>query len=71
MSLTWEDFMNRLLTAKELAPELRVTADTVRRWYREGRIPAYRASGRPILFDRREVFAALAIRGRVPSEENS
>lgn len=54
--------MNELLTANELAAKLRVTADTIRRWCRDDRIPAYRASGRPILFDLGAVLNALSTR---------
>jgi excisionase family DNA binding protein len=51
---------DELLTATELSAKLRVTPETVRRWCREGRIPAYRASGRPILFCLTDVLKALA-----------
>jgi excisionase family DNA binding protein len=53
----------RKLAAKELAEALGVTADTVRRWADDGRIPCLRAvPGGRLMFDLAEVEAALRAR---------
>lgn len=49
-------------TASEVAERFRVCAETVRRWARSGRVPAFRA-GTLLRFDINEVEHAL----RVPS----
>ncbi|MCK4873827.1 MAG: helix-turn-helix domain-containing protein [Phycisphaerales bacterium] len=49
----------RLLTVQELATELSVQPETVRRWARDGRIPALRVSGKTIRFDLEDVCAML------------
>jgi excisionase family DNA binding protein len=48
-----------LLTAEELGVRYQVTGATVRKWFREGRIPAAVAVGRVLRFDAEEVAAAL------------
>lgn len=48
-----------MLTATELAAELRVSVETVRRLARSGRVPATRL-GRRYRFDRARVLEALA-----------
>lgn len=50
--------MGHLLTCAELATILRITPSSVRRWVREGRIPAIRG-GKTLRFSEEEVFAAL------------
>lgn len=55
-----EDMMiDDLLTADELAERLRVRPSTVRRWYRDGRIPAVRLTPKVIRFDYVSVVEAL------------
>ncbi len=48
-----------LLTAEELGKRLRLTTETVRRWAREGMIPAIRISPRVVRFDPVDVEVAL------------
>ena len=48
-----------LLTARELASCLRVSADTVRTWARRGRIPTIRLSRKVVRYDLADVLAAL------------
>lgn len=48
-----------LLTSREVAEHLRVTPATVLTWYRRGRIPAFAATRKPILFDLDAVLAAM------------
>ena len=52
--------MTALLTASELAAELRTTKPTVLSWHHAGKIPAAVSIGRIIRFDREQVLAALA-----------
>jgi excisionase family DNA binding protein len=47
------------LTAAELGQRLRVTADTVLRWHRAGKIPAVRITAKILRFDLAEVLAVL------------
>ena len=51
-----------LLTADELGEALAVSADTVRAWAREGRIPVVRITARTLRFDWQSVLRALAQR---------
>jgi excisionase family DNA binding protein len=51
--------MDQLMTGGDLAKRLRVSADTVRRWAREGRIPEVRVSRKVRRFRETEVLAAL------------
>lgn len=48
-----------ILTTKAIANRFGVTVGTVRRWVRERRIPAIRASRKTIRFDIAQVEAAL------------
>lgn len=47
------------LTARELAPRLRVTPATILSWHRRGLIPSVSVTRRPVLFDLAEVQKAL------------
>ncbi len=49
-----------LLTAQELADELRVTVDTIWRYTRKGRIPGIRIGPRDYRYQLADVLAALA-----------
>lgn len=49
-----------LLTARELATELRVCLATVRRWTNAGRIPKVALSPRLVRYSKAAVMAALA-----------
>jgi excisionase family DNA binding protein len=49
-----------LLTAQELARELKITVDTVWRYTRTGRIPGVRLGARDYRYRLPEVMAALA-----------
>jgi excisionase family DNA binding protein len=51
--------MDDLLTADEIAKTLRVSADTVRRWAREGRIPEVKLSPKVRRYREADVMAAL------------
>lgn len=48
-----------LVTTRELAVELGVTADTIRGWARSGRIPCLRVGQKTLRFDREAVLAAI------------
>lgn len=48
-----------LVTTRELAAELGVTADTIRGWARSGRIPCMRVGQKTLRFDREAVLAAI------------
>lgn len=50
---------NDLLTADELAKHLKVQPSTVRRWQREGRIPAVRVTAKVVRFDYAAVVDAI------------
>lgn len=51
--------MPEYVTASQLAKRLHVTAETVRRWNRQGRITGLRLGIRPILFDLEAITRAL------------
>jgi len=53
------DESDEVLTAEEVARRLSLRPSTVRRWAREGRIPAVRPTARVIRFDIAAVLAAL------------
>lgn len=48
-----------LVTTRELAAVLGVTADTIRGWARSGRIPCLRVGQKTLRFDRVAVLAAI------------
>ena len=48
-----------LMTAAEVADSLKISAETVRAWYRRGRIPGHRYSHKVLRFRLGEVVAAL------------
>jgi excisionase family DNA binding protein len=48
-----------LMTTAEVANRLKVTAETVRDWWKEGRIPGHRYSHKVLRFHLGEVVAAL------------
>lgn len=50
---------SELLTAEEIGERLRLTADTVLKWAREGTIPSIKLSPKVLRFDPSEVEAAL------------
>jgi excisionase family DNA binding protein len=53
--------MSELATTREVATMLRVSPETVLRWYRSGKLPGGRRLGSNVLrFDRHEVEAWLA-----------
>lgn len=54
--------MEKLLTTSDAAKILGVSADTVRRWERIGKLPAERTSGGIRLFKREEVEKLEAYR---------
>jgi excisionase family DNA binding protein len=58
--------MDDLLKAGDIAQRLRVSADTVRRWAREGRIPEVHLSRKVRRFREAEVLAALETLGVRP-----
>lgn len=58
--------MDQLMTGGDLAKRLRVSADTVRRWAREGRIPEVRVSRKVRRFREADVLAALEMAGARP-----
>ena len=51
----------QLATADELAEQLRVSGETVRRWARGGRIPCIRPTQRTLRFDLAAVRQALEV----------
>jgi excisionase family DNA binding protein len=55
------EFAERYVTAREVAERIGVTADTVLRYYRDGKIPGRRMPGtiRPVRFLWSEVEAAF------------
>jgi excisionase family DNA binding protein len=48
-----------LLTADELAGRLHVRPSTIKRWSREGRIPAVRVTPKVVRYDLAEVVRAI------------
>lgn len=54
---------DRLYTSEELAPMLRVSRETLRRWARQGRLPVVQPAGRVkgarMLFRGRDVLALI------------
>jgi len=50
----------KLLTAEQLAKELKVGVETISGWGRSGRIPRIRISHKIIRFDRDAVLSALS-----------
>lgn len=52
-----------LMTAAELADRLKITAETVRAWYRAGRVPGHKYSHKVLRFRLDEVVAALETYG--------
>jgi excisionase family DNA binding protein len=50
----------KLLTAEQLAKELKVGVETVTSWGRNGKIPRIRISHKIIRFDRDAVLSALS-----------
>jgi excisionase family DNA binding protein len=61
------------LTAREVADRLGLSADTILRYYREGRIPGRRMPGtiRPVRFRWSEVESAWDCRNQLALEEPS
>jgi excisionase family DNA binding protein len=54
----------KLLTAEQLARELRVGAETIVGWGRNGKIPRIRISRKIIRFDRDAVLKVLSAQGQ-------
>lgn len=50
--------MGKVLTVSEASEVLRVSPDTIRRWIREQRIPAYKA-GKRVLLNETDVHAFI------------
>jgi len=57
------DGSSLLVTTRDLADFLGVTADTIRRWARAGRIPCLRVGQKTLRFDRDAVLAAIRAQG--------
>ena len=55
-----------LMTTAEVAHRLKVSAETVRDWWRQGRIPGHRYSHKVLRFRLDEVVAALETYGSAP-----
>jgi excisionase family DNA binding protein len=53
----------KLLTAEQLAKELKVSVETIDGWGRSGKIPRIRISHKIIRFDRDAVLSALSQAG--------
>ncbi len=53
----------KLETAEELAERLHLKPSTIRKWSRQGKIPAVRISPKVVRFDPAAVMAALSDRG--------
>jgi predicted site-specific integrase-resolvase len=62
--------MKTLLTAAAIGPMFSVTATTVLRWMREGRIKAEVHTGNTVLFDPDEVRAALVKKSKRQAKPN-
>ena len=60
--------MGAIVKTDELARQLGVTPETVRRWARRGLIPSMRVSPKVIRFDVDEVTRVLRDRGRKNTE---
>ena len=60
---------DKLVDSRAVAERFGVTRDCVRRWVREGRIPAVRASRRVVRFDLEAVEAALAVQRKAVFDE--
>ncbi len=58
---------DRLLTARELADHLGVSAETVLRWTRKGELPAIRLPGGAIRFREADLEAWFSARATVPA----
>jgi excisionase family DNA binding protein len=58
--------MTEYLSAQQLAPRYGVTASTIKRWAREGRIPCVRPTARVIRFNVAAVDAAIGRDARRP-----
>jgi excisionase family DNA binding protein len=54
----------KLLTAEQLARELRVGAETIVGWGRSGKIPRIRISRKIVRFDRDAVLKVLSAQGQ-------
>lgn len=54
----------KLLTAEQLAKELRVSVETINGWGRSGKIPRIRISHKIIRFDRDAVLKVLSAQGQ-------
>jgi excisionase family DNA binding protein len=52
-----------LMTTAEVADSLKISAETVRDWWRQGRIPGHRYSHKVLRFRMDEVVAALETHG--------
>ena len=63
--------MGAIVKTEELARQLGVTPETVRRWARRGLIPSMRVSPKVIRFDVDEVARVLRDRGQQETETGS
>lgn len=54
------DTADRFLTVAEVAADLRISPDTVRRWIAAGKLPAVRVSARDLRIERAEYDQLLA-----------